>query len=101
MAPRTVAASASVRPNGPIVSCVAEIGMTPERLVSPTVGLIPTMPFTPAGQTIEPSVSVPSATVTRFAETAIAEPELEPHGVRSRTYGFLPWPLRALHPLSP
>ena len=32
---------------------------------------------------IEPSVSVPIDTVTRLAATAIAEPELEPHGVRS------------------
>ena len=57
--------------------------MTPARLVSPTVGLMPTTPLTPEGQMIEPSVSVPIDTVTRLAATAIAEPELEPHGVRS------------------
>ncbi len=67
-----------------MVSCVAEIGMTPARLVSPTVGLMPTTPLTPEGQMMEPSVSVPMATVTRLAATAMAEPLLEPHGVRSR-----------------
>ena len=46
-----------------------------------------------------PSVSVPIDTVTRFAATAIAEPELEPQGVRFSTYGFRAWPLRALQPL--
>ena len=75
--------------------------MTPARLVRPTVGLMPTTPLTPDGQMIEPSVSVPIDTATRLAATAIAEPELDPHGVRSSTYGFLPCPLRALHPLTP
>ena len=59
--------------------------MTPARLVSPTVGLMPTTPLADDGQTIEPSVSVPSDTVTRLAETAAAEPELEPHGFLSST----------------
>ena len=75
--------------------------MTPARLVRPTVGLTPTTPLTPEGQMIDPSVSVPIATVTRFAATAMAEPELEPHGVRLSAYGFFAWPLRALQPLEP
>ncbi len=57
--------------------------MTPARLTRPTVGLMPTMPLTEDGQTIEPSVSVPTATAHRLAETAAPEPELEPHGLRS------------------
>src|SRR5881296_2053725 len=73
--------------------------MTPARLVRPTVGLIPTTELTPEGQTIDPSVSVPIDTVTRFAATAWPEPELEPQGVRSSEYGPTPWPPRALHPL--
>src|SRR4029450_307066 len=101
MALRTAVAPATVRPKAPTVSCVAEIGMTPARLVSPTVGLIPTTPFTPEGQTIDPSVSGPVDTVTRFAAPAIAERELEPQGVRFSTYGFRAWPLRALQPLEP
>ncbi len=63
------------------------------------MGLIPTMPLTEEGQTIEPSVSVPTATAHRFAETATPEPELEPHGLRSSAYGFRHCPPRALHPL--
>jgi hypothetical protein len=57
--------------------------MTPARLVRPSVGLMPTIAFTPDGHTIEPSVSVPIATATRFAATATADPELDPQGVRS------------------
>ena len=53
------------------------------RLVSPTVGLMPTTPLIEAGQRIEPSVSVPTETAQRLAATAVAEPELEPHGERS------------------
>ena len=56
----------------------------PARLTSPTVGLMPTMPFAVDGQTMDPSVSVPMAAAARLAETAAPEPELEPHGLRSR-----------------
>jgi hypothetical protein len=64
---------------------VWEIGTTPARLVSPTVGLIPTTELALDGQTIDPSVSVPIATVVRFAATAAGDPELDPHGLESRT----------------
>ena len=84
-APSTAAASATVRAIGPTVSCVYEMGMTPARLVRPTVGLMPTMPQTVDGPTIEPSVSVPSATGARLALTAAPEPELEPDGLRVRS----------------
>ena len=40
------------------------------------------------GQTIEPSVSVPSPAAQRLAEIAAPEPELEPQGLRSRKYGL-------------
>lgn len=62
--------------------------MTPDRLVSPTVGLIPTTEFISDGQMIEPSVSEPSVTAAMFAAAATPGPELEPHGVTDRTYGF-------------
>ncbi len=81
--PSSAAASATVRPNGPTVSWLCAMGTTPERLVRPTVGLMPTTPFTPPGQRMEPSVSVPKDAAVRFAATATAEPELEPQGVRS------------------
>ena len=74
-----------VRHMGPAVSWVFEIGMIPDRLISPTVGFTPTMPLTLEGQAIEPLVSVPTAAAQRLAETATADPELEPHGLRSST----------------
>src|ERR1700704_3492876 len=77
------AASATVRPCGPTVSCVCAIGTTPARLVSPTVGLMPPTPFALAGQTMLPSVSVPKDTAAKFADAAAPEPELEPQGLRS------------------
>src|SRR3982751_6463784 len=76
----TAAASATLRACGPIVSCVCEIGTTPARLVTPTVGLIPITPHRLAGQTMLPSVSVASATEQRLADTDAPEPELDPHG---------------------
>jgi len=58
------------------VSCVFEIGIIPERLNKPTVGFIPTIPQKDDGAITEPSVSVPIATVQKFAATAAPEPEL-------------------------
>src|SRR5580658_5944673 len=84
---------------GPAVSCVLEIGMMPARLINPTVGLIPTTPQTELGETIDPSVSVPTAMAHRLALTATADPELEPEGLRSSAYGFFVSPPRPLHPL--
>src|SRR5580698_10537245 len=75
------------------------MGMMPFRLISPTVGLMPTRPLIEAGETIEPSVSVPTATAHRLAASAAAEPELEPDGLRSSAYGFRVWPPRPLQPL--
>lgn len=62
--------------------------MTPARLVSPTVGLMPTTALKLAGHKIEPRVSVPSDADTMFAATDIADPLLEPQGSAERTYGF-------------
>jgi hypothetical protein len=59
------------------------MGTTPDRLTSPMLGFRPTTPVALAGQTMEPSVSVPTATVARLAATAAADPELEPQGLRS------------------
>src|SRR6266550_6620153 len=73
--------------------------MMPERLTRPSVGLMPTIPFAEAGQTTEPSVSVPIAAAQRLAATAAPDPELDPHGLRSRAYGFFVCPPRPLHPL--
>src|SRR2546430_4646958 len=83
-APRRIAASRTVRAIGPGVSWLWAIGITPDRLMRPRVGLMPTSPFADEGQTTEPSVSVPTAAAQRFAPVAAPEPELEPQGLRSR-----------------
>src|SRR5437764_14774631 len=86
--PRVAAASATVRPCGPTVSCVCEIGTTPARLVSPTVGLMPTTPLALAGHTILPSVSLPNETAAKFADTDCPDPELETQGSRPSPDGM-------------
>src|SRR5216684_5815077 len=95
----TAAASATVRPCGPIVSCVCEMGTTPPRLVRPTVGLMPTTLLTFAGQTMLPSVSEPSPTAVKLAATEAAEPALEPQALRSSEYGLWVSPPRPDQPL--
>src|SRR5262245_55092613 len=98
-APRSTAASVTLRAIGPAVSWSALIGTTPWRLHRPSVGLMPTSPFAPDGQTIDPSVSVPTAATARSAAATTPEPELEPHGLRSRTYGMFVWQPTPLQPL--
>ncbi len=60
---------------------------------------MPTSELTWEGDTIDPSVSVPTAMAARFAAAAAPEPELDPDGVRSSAYGFFVWPPRPLQPL--
>ncbi len=98
-APSRIAASRTLRHIGPAVSWLCAMGMIPARLTRPSVGFTPTRPFPDDGQTIEPSVSVPTASAHRFAEAAAPEPELEPHGLRSSAYGLRHNPPRALQPL--
>ena len=99
MAFNSSAASATLRVIGPAVSWLALIGITCVRLTSPTVGLKPTIPFTLAGQVIEPSVSVPIAAQAKCAATAAPLPEDEPQALRSSACGFFVSPPTALHPL--
>src|SRR5581483_4347866 len=99
MIERARAASATVRANGPTVSWLWEMGTTPDRLVRPTVGLMPTTPHMAPGHSIDPSVSVPIESGAKPAATAAAEPELDPQGDRSRAYGLRHCPPRALQPL--
>src|SRR5207248_9097193 len=75
------------------------MGTTPARLTSPTVGLMPTTPFTFAGHTMLPSVSVPMPTAVKLAETDAADPELDPQALRSSEYGLCVRPPRPDHPL--
>src|SRR5918912_4183396 len=71
----------------------------PVRLRRPSVGLIPTSPLLVEGDTIDPSVSVPTAAAERLAATAAPDPELDPDGLRSSAYGFFTCPPRPLQPL--
>ena len=82
-----IATSVTVRAIGPAVSWLWAIGMIPCCETSPRVGLSPTIPLFPAGQTTEPSVSVPTAAAHRLAAGPTPEPELDPHGSQLRTYG--------------
>src|SRR5260370_37506012 len=97
--PSAAAASATVRPCGPIVSCVCEIGTTPARLTRPTVGLMAATPLALPGQTLLPSVSLPNDTAAKLDDTAAAEPELEPQGLRPMPYGLSVCPPRPDQPL--
>ena len=55
----------------------------PVRLTSPSVGFTPTSPQLFDGETINPSVSVPTPTAARFAAMAAPVPELDPDVFRS------------------
>src|SRR2546426_12349543 len=102
-----IAASATVLAIGPGVSWSAVIGMTPYRLMRPTVGLIPTSMFWFDGLRIEPDVSVPTLAAQKLA--AVPIPELEPpvgragrpslvrsRGSRRGSYGLSPYPASPL-----
>ena len=75
-APKKIAASSTVRAIGPGVSWSAVIGMTPQRLMRPTVGLMPTSMFWFDGLSTDPDVSVPTFAAQKLA--AVPMPELEP-----------------------
>ena len=62
----------------------------------PLVGLRPTKPHKDAGIRIDPPPSVAVATPTRPADTAAAEPPLEPPGERSGFQGLRVTPVRRL-----
>ena len=81
------------------MSWASDTGTTPARLTSPVVGLIPTMPHALDGQTIDPSVSVPTASGASPAATAAADPELDPDGLRPAPRGLAVWPPAVLQPL--
>src|SRR5215831_5780048 len=96
---RSAAASATVVAIGPALSCASDSGTMPARLTRPRVGLRPTTPQALDGETIEPSVSVPTARGAKPADRPAAEPELDPDGLRSSAYGFAVWPPSVDQPL--
>ena len=56
--------------------------------MAPKLGFNPTTPLKAAGRITEPSVCVPSASGTRPAATAAAEPDEEPPGVCAEFHGL-------------
>jgi hypothetical protein len=60
---------------------------------------MPTSAEVADGETMDPSVSVPTATAQRLDDTATPDPELDPEGLRSTAYAFRHWPPRPLQPL--
>src|SRR6202040_1215130 len=70
-------------------SSVRHAGTTPAVEISPRLGFSPTMLLSMAGTRPEPAVSVPNASGTNPADTATADPELDPPGMRSPRKGFL------------
>ena len=103
MTVRMVAASVTERAIGPTVSWWTDIGTTSRRYISkklimlsvpsppaldvrPTVGLMPTKLFLLLGETIEPSVSLPSAAAVKPMDVPIPLPELDPEGSPNGRY---------------
>src|ERR1700689_409851 len=93
------ATSATWRPMGPGLSWLALMGTTCVLGTAPTVGLRPTTPFIDAGDTIEPSVSVPTASGATPAAPAAPDPDDEPPAGRSRAHGLATSPPLAEYPL--
>src|SRR4051794_22064028 len=88
MTSKTVAASATVRVIGPIVSWKITRYDEPVRGTTPGVLRTPTRLQNDDGSRIEPPQSVPMPTAPRLAATAAPVPALEPPGSWSSAYGF-------------
>ena len=88
MVSNIVATSATDRPIGPTLSKDHDSGTTPRRGIRPCVGLRPTTPHRAAGIRIEPAVSVPMASGHCRAETAAADPPLDPPATFAGAQGF-------------
>lgn len=63
-------------------------GITPLDETASSVGFSPTIAFRVEGEIIEPSVSVPSEMVAKFADIDTADPLLEPEGFWLSTYAL-------------
>ena len=92
IAASAVMASSTVSENTEMQSSVRHAGTRPAVEISPRLGFSPTMLLSIAGTRPLPAVSVPSASGTRPADTATADPELDPPGMRSPRIGLLGMP---------
>src|SRR6202046_475788 len=91
------AASATETAIGPAVSWTGDSGTMPVLLTRPAVGLMPTTPQALDGETIDPSVSGPTARPPRPARTPAAAPAPDGFGPRAR--GCAAWPPSVDQPL--
>src|SRR3954447_5342348 len=91
MAPNTRAQSSRERAIGPILSMLQARAMQPCRLTRPKVGRSPDVPQTRQGETMLPSVSLPSAKGTSPAAVADAEPADEPLEPLVGLHGLFVW----------
>ena len=73
--------SSSELPKTPIWSSVLDVARTPERGITPAVGLIEKVPQKEAGRLTDPMVCEPTANGARPAATAAADPDEDPPGV--------------------
>jgi hypothetical protein len=89
MAASTSAVSSTERVMGPSLSWLQERVIAPVRGTRPKVGRRPVVPQRMHGSTMLPKVSLPMAKGTNPAETAAAEPALEPPEPSSRNQGLL------------
>ncbi len=85
-------ASSTLSENTDTQSSVRHAGTRPAVEISPRLGFSPTMLLSIAGTRPEPAVSVPNASGTSPAETATADPELDPPGIKSPRIGLLGMP---------
>src|SRR5512137_638045 len=87
MTSRIFAASVTVRQIGP-TRVLMPTWIMPVRGTSSSVPLMPTALAALAGPRIDEPVSSAMAQVTRFAPTDEPEPDEEPRGIRSVSYGL-------------
>ena len=83
-----MAVSATVVAIGATWSIVHDRGTTPSVGIAPNVGLKPTTPLSAAGTRIDARVSVPSEPSAMPVATVIADPPLEPPGMRVGSCGL-------------
>ena len=77
-----------MRAIGPAVSSECERGVTPKRLTSPKVGLMPDMPQSADGMRMEPPVSEPRPKGKKPDATPAPVPLDEPPGMRPSPHGL-------------
>src|SRR5260370_42087316 len=94
-------ASSTVSENTEMQSSVRQAGTRPAVEISPRLGFKPTILLSIPGTRPLPAVSVPSASGTRPAATATADPDLDPPGIRSPRTGLTGLPYAERTPTTP